>query len=297
MADMDTGLNAWQMKTNHNRMIDFQATAEKQSPTAEGAVELAFFGSSAFRITTPQGITVMVDPWRNHPSRRWDWYFHDFPITAVDVGVSTHAHFDHDALHRLDASVLLDRLIGSYIFSDLQIHGIAEKHAIDSCCAIYDFKKIHQHFHGVDITPPNNPRSWDHCLIVIETGGLRILHWGDNRPDPPEEVWDWLGEIDIALLPVDNSQHVIGFGAVNSIIERLNPKVVVPHHYYIWDVVQRQSTLQVPSNWLDKYDDVTLIDGRKQSYSRESVQGLNRAIHFFGDNVAFDKQAWFENGK
>jgi L-ascorbate metabolism protein UlaG (beta-lactamase superfamily) len=297
MADMDTGLNAWQMKTNHNRMINFQATAEKQSPTAEGAVELAFFGSSAFRITTPQGITVMVDPWRNHPSRRWDWYFHDFPITAVDVGVSTHAHFDHDALHRLDASVLLDRLIGSYTFSDLQIHGIAEKHAIDSCCAIYDFKKIHQHFHGVDITPPNNPRSWDHCLIVIETGGLRILHWGDNRADPPEEVWDWLGEIDIALLPVDNSQHVIGFGAVNSIIERLNPKVVVPHHYYIWDVVQRQSTLQVPSNWLDKYDDVTLIDGPKQSYSRESVQGLNRAIHFFGDNVAFDKQAWFENGK
>lgn len=297
MADMDTGLNAWQMETNHNRMIDFQATAEKQSPTAEGAVELAFFGSSAFRITTPQGITVMVDPWRNHPSRRWDWYFHDFPITAVDVGVSTHAHFDHDALHRLDASVLLDRLIGSYTFSDLHIHGIAEKHAIDSCCAIYDFKKIHQHFHGVDITPPNNPRSWDHCLIVIETGGLRILHWGDNRADPPEEVWDWLGEIDIALLPVDNSQHVIGFGAVNSIIERLNPKVVVPHHYYIWDVVQRQSTLQVPSNWLDKYDDVTLIDGPKQSYSRESVQGLNRAIHFFGDNVAFDKQAWFENGK
>ena len=129
MADIDTGLNAWQMASNHNRMIDFQATAAAQSPSREGAVELAFFGSSAFRITTPTGVTVMVDPWRNHPSRAWDWYFHDFPITAVDIGVSTHAHFDHDALHRLDASVLLDRLIGTYSFGDLKIHGIADKHA------------------------------------------------------------------------------------------------------------------------------------------------------------------------
>jgi len=26
----------------------------------------------------------MIDPWRNHPSRRWDWYFHDFPIVPVN---------------------------------------------------------------------------------------------------------------------------------------------------------------------------------------------------------------------
>ena len=139
MADIDTGLNAWQMTTNHNRMMEFQTDT---SAPAEGPVELAFFGSSAFRITSPKGLTVMVDPWRNHPSRKWDWYFHDFPITAVDIGVSTHAHFDHDALHRLDASVLLDRLIGSYRFLDLEIHGIADKLAIDSCCALSDFRKI-----------------------------------------------------------------------------------------------------------------------------------------------------------
>ena len=297
MADIDTGLNAWQMASNHNRMIDFQATAAAQSPSREGAVELAFFGSSAFRITTPTGVTVMVDPWRNHPSRAWDWYFHDFPITAVDVGVSTHAHFDHDALHRLDASVLLDRLIGTYSFGDLKIHGIADKHATDSSQAIYDFKKILKHFHDTDIEPPNNPRSWDHCLMVIETGGLRILHWGDNRPNPPEEVWDWLGEIDIVLLPVDNSRHVIGFDAVDAIIDRLDPKVIVPHHYYIWDMTQRQSTLQVPNQWLDGKRDVTLIDGPKMTYRRATVAGLLRAIHFFGDHVAFDKQAWFEAGR
>ena len=76
MTDIDTGLNVWQMTSNHNRMIDLQ---EDKSPPQDGPVELAYFGSSAFRITSPRGVSVMIDPWRNHPSRRWDWYFHDFP--------------------------------------------------------------------------------------------------------------------------------------------------------------------------------------------------------------------------
>ena len=194
MTDIDTGLNVWQMTSNHNRMIELQADT---SPAKDGPVELAYFGSSAFRITSPKGVSVMIDPWRNHPSRNWDCYFHDFPITAVDIGASTHAHFDHDALHRLDAHVLLDRLIGMYRFAD--------KHAIDSSCGIYDFRKIHNRFHGTDIVPPDNPRSWDHCLIVVETGGLRIVHWGDNRHNPPADIWKALGDIDIALLPVDGS--------------------------------------------------------------------------------------------
>ena len=145
MTDIDTGLNMWQMQSNHNRMIEIQ---NARIVAQDGPVEIAFYGSSAFKITSPKGVSVMIDPWRNHPSRSWDWYFHDFPITEVDIGTSTHAHFDHDALHRLDAHVLLDRLIGRYSFADMTIEGFADKHETDSRCALYDFKKIHQHFHG-----------------------------------------------------------------------------------------------------------------------------------------------------
>ena len=178
MNNIDNGLNVWQMTSNHNRMIDLQADT---LPPRDEPVEIAFFGRSTFRITSPRGVSVLIDPWRNHPSRNWDWYFRDFPITSVDIEASTHTHFDHDALHRLDAHVLLDRLIGCYRFGDLAIYGLADKHVVDSSCALYDCKKFHQHFHGVDIEPPNNPRSWDHCLLVVESGGIRIVHWGDNH--------------------------------------------------------------------------------------------------------------------
>ena len=118
---IDSGLGAWRQQSNQNRMIGFQRAAP-----AIGPVKLAFFGSSAFRVTAPSGMTVMIDPWRNHPAGRWDWYFHDMPGVAVDVGVSTHAHFDHDALHLLDASVLLDRPVGVWEFADVRIEGVAD---------------------------------------------------------------------------------------------------------------------------------------------------------------------------
>lgn len=294
MTDIDSGLQAWQQKSNQNEMIERQRAVWTGAPSAQavGPVEIAYFGSSAFRIKAPSGLTVMIDPWRNLPTRTWDWYFHDFPITAVDIGVSTHAHFDHDALHRLDAHVLLDRLIGTYSFADIAITGIAEKHNIDGSEAIYDFKQYILDIHGVDITPPNNPRSWDNNLIVVETGGLRILHWGDNRADPPQEIWDRLGRIDIALLPVDGSNHVLSERVADEVIDRLNPAVVIPHHYYIYGVTQRQSTLQPADRWVARHGG-TLLDGPSQVYDPASVAGLSKAVHSFGDHVAFDTERWF----
>ena len=66
MTDIDTGLNVWQMTSNHNRMIEVQAD---RSAPRDGPVEIAYYGSSAFRITSPKGVSVMIDPWRNHPSQ------------------------------------------------------------------------------------------------------------------------------------------------------------------------------------------------------------------------------------
>ena len=293
MTDVDTGLNVWQMASNNNRMIELQ---ENAPVIKEGEVELAYFASSAFRITSPSGVSVMIDPWRNLPTRKWDWYFHDFPITTVDIGVSTHAHFDHDALHRLDAHVLIDRLVGSYSFQDVAIHGFADKHSIDSETAFYDFKKLIKHFQGIDISPPNNPRSWDHSMIIVETSDLRILHWGDNRHNPPESIWDALGDIDIVLLPIDGSQHVMGYERTEEIISRLKPKIVIPHHYYVWDVVQRQSTLQTPEQWLKTQRHVEYLEEPTKTYSISNIANLDRCVHYFGEHVAFDKAAWYEKG-
>lgn len=291
MPDLNVGLTTWRRATNHNRMIDLQARAAGMDPARPGRVQIAYFGSSAFRITSPEGLMTLVDPWRNHPSRMWDWYFRDMPETAVDIGVSTHAHFDHDALDRLDAHVLLDRPIGRFQFGDVAISGVADKHATDSSAATYDFKAIHKRFNGVDIEPPDNPRSWDNVLVVVETGGMRILHWGDNRHDPPDAVWDMLGRIDVALLPVDDSQHVMGYGMVESVIERLKPKIVIPHHYFIVEVTQRQSTLLPADKWLATQSNVRKLPAPEIAYLPGALPETTE-VHSFGEHVCFDTEVW-----
>ena len=289
MGNIDAGLSGWKMTSNHNRMMELQRTSMKGGA---GSVKIDYFGSSAFKITSPSGVTLMIDPWRNHPSRKWDWYFDDFPLTEVDIGISSHAHFDHDALHLLDAHVLLDRLIGTYTFGAIKITGIADKHATDSSAAVYDFKRIIKEFDNIDITPPNNPRSWDHCLLLIETGGLKILAWGDNRHNPPEEVWGAVNNVDIVLLPIDDSQHVISFPHAEEIIQRLSPSVIIPHHYYIFDVTVRQSTLQPAEKWLETQKNIVRLMAESTTYHPKDLIDVKNRIDFFGDHVAFDKKKW-----
>ena len=294
MGNVDAGLSGWKMTSNHNRMMELQRTSMKGGA---GSVKIDYFGSSAFKITSPSGITLMIDPWRNHPSRKWDWYFDDFPLTEVDIGISSHAHFDHDALHLLDAHVLLDRLIGTYTFGDIKITGIADKHATDSSAAVYDFKRIIKEFDNIDITPPNNPRSWDHCLLLIETGGLKILAWGDNRHNPPEEVWGAVNNVDIVLLPIDDSQHVISFPHAEEIIQRLSPSVIIPHHYYIFDVTVRQSTLQPADRWLSTQSNVVRLTSPSANYHPKDLIHAKNRIDFFDGHVAFDKKKWLSNSR
>ena len=178
-----------------------------------------------------------------------------------------------------------------YAFSNMTIYGLADKHAVISSFAIYAFKKIDKEFRGTDIEPPDNPRSWGHCLIVVETGGMRIVHWGDNHHDSSGNIWKDLGSIDIALLPVDVSQHVMGHVYVEAIIERLQLRVMVPHHYYIRDALQRQSTLQTVEAWVDARVGVEWITGRRRICRIEGMNKLDRAVHYFGDHVNFDNAA------
>lgn len=283
----DEGLWGWRQGENHNHMIALQEGAA--AGHGEGAIELAYFGGSAFRITSPAGLSIMIDPWRNPPWGNWDWYLYDFPRTTVDIGVSTHAHFDHDGLHALSANVLLDRLVGTYAFADVKITGIADKHVSDSSHTAYDWARMTRELTNMQTTPPGNCRSFDNCLILVETAGLRILHWGDNRPDPPEQVWERIGDIDIALLPIDGSYHVLSPAQIEATIARLGARLVVPHHYYVWDVTTRGSTLLPPNEWVDARAGSIWCESGAVSLARDFVRQQSGRALCFGTHVAFDK--------
>ena len=281
------GLWAWKQSENNNRMIALQS-GEIQPDEKPDVIKLAYFGGSCFRITTPSGMTLMVDPWRNPPWGGWDWYLYDFPRSEVDIGLSTHAHFDHDNLHALHASTLVDRLVGRFEFSDAVVTGIADKHVSDSTHGVYDWAGLTRKLTPMETVPPDNWRSFDNSILVIETAGLRILHWGDNRPNPPEAVWTALGLIDIALLPIDGSQHVLGYEHVATVRDRLKPHITVPHHYFVWNITHRASTLLPPNDWMETSENARFTDSGEIALTAEQVKSEDNLALCFGEKVAFD---------
>lgn len=284
---IDEGSWAWKQRENNNRMIAFQDGAA--DGPAEGGVELSYLGGSCFRITSPAGLTVLIDPWRNPPWGNWDWYLYDFPPLEVDVALSTHAHFDHDGLHMVSASTVLDRLVGTWELADLCITGIADKHVSDSSHNVYDWAEMTRRLTDMETRPPGNWRSFDNSLILVETGGLRILHWGDNRPDPPDSVWERIGAVDVALLPIDGSQHVLSYGQAEAVAARLGAGLIVPHHYHIWDVTTRGSTLLPPDEWVNGRPGSRWVSGGSVRLDPAAIEAGAGLALCFGTDVAFAK--------
>jgi len=126
-AQVIEGSRAFTYPENDNQLIALQRAGG--DPAKPGPVKIEFYGWDAFKITSPSGLTVLFDPWRNDPTGFWGhWFFTDFPEIPVDVTVSTHAHFDHDATYRPHALMVLDRPVGEYRFSDVKLMGLADKH-------------------------------------------------------------------------------------------------------------------------------------------------------------------------
>ena len=274
------GLDTWKSPSNHNRIIDVQNAGGLQADS--GKVGIAFFSNSAFQITSPRGITIMVDPWRNDPSGAWGlWYRMEFPMTAVDIGMSTHAHFDHDAIGRLDANMLLDRMAGSFQLGDIKITGIADKH---QCVApgIIAWTDAVKQFEGrKNVCPPTNARHFDNNMYIIETGGMKFLMWGDNRPNPPQEIWDKIGQVDVAFIPVDGSRHILDYEQADAVIAKVGAKIAIPHHYLVPETTFFTSTLQPADEWTKRHD-VTVLDGPSIQLAPADLEGKKGHVYYFG---------------
>ena len=271
----------WTQPGNNNHVIDLQGTTGN---AVEGAVGIDFFGHCAIKITSPGGATVLFDPWRDDPSGAWGlWFKNEFPETVVDICMSTHTHFDHDAIERPVSTMVLDRMVGNFEFADLKITGFADKHACKAP-GWYNWTNALAEF-GVNACPPDNVGHMDMVVYVVETGGIRTLIWGDNRHNPPQEFWDAIGQIDVLTLPVDGSQHILSYDMGNDIVARLKPKVVIPTHYLSETTSYTLTTLQHAEEWVKGQQSFKMLDGPSLSLNAGEVAGMNQEFLYFGNHA------------
>ena len=272
-----TPFPAW----NDNSLIAVQKNGG--DPARPGNVKIEFYGHDAFKITSPAGLTLLADPWRNDPTGAYPkWFLHEFPAIPVDIVLSTHAHFDHDAVDRPKALVILERLVGQFKLGDIEVTGLADKH---QCDPALDQKNAAAGLHA-PTCPPNNAMEFDNAIQIIETGGLRIAVWGDNRGVPAPFLDQYLKNVDVLILPVET---VLTPAEVDVIVRKYDPKAIIPAHYFLNGLTTNVSGLESADGWVNDqqkapHADVRRLDRADLTLNPAELKGSHHRVYYFGDH-------------
>jgi L-ascorbate metabolism protein UlaG (beta-lactamase superfamily) len=271
---------------NDNDLIKIQKNGG--DPARPGDVRIEFYGHDAFKITSPDGLTVLTDPWRNDPTGAYPkWFLNEFPPIRVDIVLSTHAHFDHDAVERPNALMVLARLVGQFNLGDVEVTGLADKH---KCDPAPDEAANASSRNPASVCPPNNAIGLDNAIQIIETGGLRIAVWGDNRAAPDPSLDHYLKNVDVLILPVES---VLSRDEVNAILQKYDPKAVIPSHYFLKGLTTETSGLESPDGWVNEQQklhpaDVRRLDSAELTLTPSGLKGTHHRIYYFGNH--FEKE-------
>ena len=165
----------------------------------------------------------------------------EFPLTEADLVIVTHAHFDHDAVHRITGLPSLVRHPVVMEVQDLRLTGYGDWHVAGHSSA-----------------------GLANVIFVLEAGGVRICHLGDNRYPPPSEIVEAIGGVDVLIVPADDSGHLLSYDETDGFIERFKPRAAIPVHYLIPGVTAPESTLGPPVGWLARHDNVRHLTGPAQ---------------------------------
>lgn len=262
----DVGAQQASSAWNDNALIAVQKKGG--DPARPGDVRIEFYGHNAFKITSPAGLTVLTDPWRNDATGVYPkWFLGEFPAIPVDIVLSTHAHFDHDAVERPKGLIVLERLVGQFKLGDIEIMGLADKHKCEPC-------------------PANNVIGLDNAIELIETGGLRIAVWGDNRATPDPLLDRYLKNVDVLILPVES---ILTRAEVDAIVRKYDPRAVIPAHYYVAGLTADGSGLESADGWVNDQAkihpaEVRRLDRAALTLNAAELKGSHHRIYYFGSH-------------
>ncbi len=170
-----------------------------------------WYGQSAFRLRGDQA-TVFIDPFGDMSgaaARGFQWDYPPIDGVSADLVLVTHEHFDHNAVEVLDGDAPVLRSTAGRLESPVgEVVAIASEH--DEA--------------GGTERGPNT-------IFVFDLDGIRVAHFGDfGQRELREEQAAAVGSPDLVFLPVGDGP-TIGAAQAAAIVERIQPRWVVPMHY------------------------------------------------------------------
>lgn len=203
----------------------------------ETKIKAWWLGHSAFRLESPNGLVIYIDPFLSgNPSTPDD---HKDP-DDIDFILLTHGHEDH-----VGDTIELAEKTGCKVVSQVELSGLLKKNGLNDDQAVEFNKGGSLHFDDFSVTLVNaNHSSSFQGEYAGEAGGLVLsfeddicfYHMGDTNIFTDLELYAAMYEPHVVAAPMGD-YYTMGPQEAAMCIEMLNPKLAIPIHYGTFPVL------------------------------------------------------------
>lgn len=202
--------------------------------TIDKGIEITYFGHSTFKIKSPEGKIVFIDPWIiENPS--CPEHLHD--VDGVNIIAVTHGHFDHIG----DVRPLADKFKPS-IVANWEICDWLGSKGVENCCPMnkggnqsidgIKFTMTHaQHSSGIKDDDGSTIYGGEPGGFIIQfENGFRIYHAGDTNIFSDMKLIAEIYKPELIMIPIGDLFTMSPLEASYA-CRFINPKYVIPMHY------------------------------------------------------------------
>ena len=170
-------------------------------------MNIFWHGQSCFQIivsqTKGEQAKIVIDPFSEEIGLK-------VPKLEAEILLISHNHQDHNNVKAVAGSPFLIEGPGEYEIKEIFIQGIPA-------------------FHDEE----GGKQRGENTIYAIEAEGMRLCHLGDlGEIELSPEQLEKIGDIDILLIPV-GGVYTIDAKIAAKIISQIEPRIVIPMHYYI----------------------------------------------------------------
>jgi L-ascorbate metabolism protein UlaG (beta-lactamase superfamily) len=202
-------------------------------------IELTWLGHATFRIRTPEGAIILIDPWvKGNPACPES----EKNLKQVDLMLCTHGHFDHigDAVEI--AKKFNPKVVGIFeLCSWMESKGVKQIAPMNKggTQAVGDIQVSMVHaVHSCGIKDGDQiVYGGEACGYVIEfSNGVKIYHAGDTNVFSDMAIIHDLYAPQIVMLPIGD-HFTMGPREAAYACDLLKPKAVIPMHFATFPVL------------------------------------------------------------